>query len=59
MFGNIDQVHDRFLQYAIFKVVVGRILSIDLIDRESNCSLQSKAKGEFVYKDKQWKKFNL
>ena len=25
MFKNVDQVHGRFLQYAVFKVVLGRL----------------------------------
>ena len=30
MFGDVDRVHGRFLQYAFLKVVVGRVDTVRL-----------------------------
>ena len=49
MFENVDRVHGRFLQYTLFKAVVGRILSCDLMEGECNCSLPYKINGKCVY----------
>ena len=41
MFENVDRVHGHFLQYSIFKVVVGRFYQLDMMRTRNSYASES------------------